>query len=489
MDLKLDPAALLALLERIGVGVCVVDRASGELVGECDAAAGLLGKVRGSLRNRACNEVFGVGLRELDDAAERGIPLRFAGTADAELLCQRQGDAQLLVLVRDARRERELERAYRSSRTTELFLEAVLEHIPDMIFVKDAKELRFVRFNKAGEELIGHPSEALLGKNDYDFFPKEQADFFTAKDRAVLAGGKLLEIPEEQIDTRHHGKRVLHTKKLPLLDEHGEPQYLLGISEDITGRKRAEAERDRSRSDVTQLELERELRERFVSLLTHDLRNPLAAARTAAEILRRDPDRDDLRFRLPTRIIDSIRRAERMVEDLLDVSQIRAGQPLSMKIEAGDLAALTADAIDELAVVHGERVVLETGAKSLPGFWAADKLRRVIENLVSNAIKYGDADSAVTVALESVGDRVRLKVHNLGPAIPADDLEHLFEPYARTRAASESGKKGWGLGLTLVRGIVIAHGGSVSVESTPGEGTTFTVELPRDARSSQATTH
>src|SRR5690242_4958725 len=107
-----------------------------------------------------------------------------------------------------------------------LFLDSVVENIPNMIFVKDAKELRFVRFNKAGEDLLGFNRKDLIGKNDYDFFPKDQADFFISRDRAVLNQKVLVDIPEEPIDTKFKGKRVLHTKKIPILDEKGQPIYL-----------------------------------------------------------------------------------------------------------------------------------------------------------------------------------------------------------------------------------------------------------------------
>jgi PAS domain S-box-containing protein len=130
--------------------------------------------------------------------------------------------------------------SYRNLRKNEEFLDNVVEHIPDMIFVKDAQSLRFVRFNRAGEQLLGYPREELLGKNDYDFFPREEADFFTAKDRQVLESRELVDIPEETIRNRRNEERILHTKKLPILDETGAPQYLLGISEDITERKQAE---------------------------------------------------------------------------------------------------------------------------------------------------------------------------------------------------------------------------------------------------------
>ena len=128
----------------------------------------------------------------------------------------------------------------RDLRKNEEFLDKVVEHIPNMVFVKDAQTLSFVRFNKAGEQLVGYLRQDLIGKTDHDFFPKEMADFFTSKDRQVLESRELVEIPEETIRNRNNEERILHTKKIPILDQTGVPQYLLGISEDITQRKQAE---------------------------------------------------------------------------------------------------------------------------------------------------------------------------------------------------------------------------------------------------------
>lgn len=119
---------------------------------------------------------------------------------------------------------------------TSAFLDQIIENIPDMIFIKDAKNLRFVRFNKAGEKLLGISRNDMIGKNDHDFFPPEEADFFIEKDRQVLKEGRLVEIPEEVIHTKN-GVRILHTKKIPILDADKKPIYLLGISEDVTDRK------------------------------------------------------------------------------------------------------------------------------------------------------------------------------------------------------------------------------------------------------------
>jgi len=145
-----------------------------------------------------------------------------------------------------ARRTAELEEA-RS------FLDSVLEHLPVMLFVKDARDLKFVRWNRAEEEALGIDRSAAIGRSDYDFFPEEQASFFVAKDRAVLDGGQLVEIPEEAIQTAHRGLRFLHTIKVPVLGADGKPKYLVGISEDITERKRAQEELARAREQEVEI--------------------------------------------------------------------------------------------------------------------------------------------------------------------------------------------------------------------------------------------
>jgi len=137
----------------------------------------------------------------------------------------------------------DLLRAETEIRQTRNFLQAIIDHLPVSVFVKDGKKDQFGTFrllNRTCEVMLGLTSQEVLGKTDYDFFPKEQADFFRQKDLETFARGTAEDIPAEPIDSHSLGRRFLHTVKVPLYDLNGEPEYLLGISEDITDRLRAE---------------------------------------------------------------------------------------------------------------------------------------------------------------------------------------------------------------------------------------------------------
>ena len=228
--------------------------------------------------------------RSLLDTPEEPIHTRHMGVRILHTLkvpiLDAEGKPQYLMGISEDITERKL--AEEEANRTRAFLDSVVENIPIMIFVKEAKDLRFVRWNKVGAELVGFSNEEMVGKTDHDLFPQEQADYFVAQDRQVLAEKRLIDFPEEPIQTRHRGIRTLHTLKVPILDSDGRPQYLLGISEDITERKRAEEALRKAHE-----ELETRVQERTAELLSANqaLQAEIAErTRAEAEIQRRNQD-------------------------------------------------------------------------------------------------------------------------------------------------------------------------------------------------------
>ncbi|PIU20028.1 MAG: hypothetical protein COT18_04335, partial [Elusimicrobia bacterium CG08_land_8_20_14_0_20_59_10] len=193
------------------------------------------GKLSSAKAVRMLEQAFAKGSNSFEWLHKRNDGTPFP----AEVLLTRvdmAGKSLLLAGVRDIAVRKKTEELLRQN---ERFLDSVVDNIPDMVFVKDAKDLRFVRLNKAAEILLGVSAKDLLGTSDHDNFPPKEAGFFRKMDRKVLAEKNLLDIPEEQIHTKA-GEKLLHTKKIPILDNAGKPLYLLGISEDITERRRME---------------------------------------------------------------------------------------------------------------------------------------------------------------------------------------------------------------------------------------------------------
>lgn len=275
------------------------------------------------------------------------------------------------------------------------------------------------------------------------------------------------------LEQRHHGCVFGHPRTSGAADagEAGPPAAIRQLIE----------ERDRIQANLNQLRGEAEYRKRFAATVAHDLRSPLAATKSAAQMIARSPENLEKVTTWANRIAEAMTRADGMVSNLLDVNRLEAGERITATFALCDVKRVAEELNEELSARHGDRFVLETLGITL-GFWSGDSLRRVLDNLLANAVKYGGPDMVVTTRIERIDDRVLLSVHNHGSFIPPDEQLMLFQPYHRSASAEASGKTGWGLGLILVRGIVESHRGTVRVESTPKGGTTFTVELPVDAR-------
>lgn len=228
------------------------------------------------------------------------------------------------------------------------------------------------------------------------------------------------------------------------------------------------------------------IREQFTVGLSHDLRNPIGAIRMAADLITMTladdnwtENHEDL-CDLARRITDNSKRADRMIQDLLDTTVIQIGDRMPLNIRECEILCIVKEVLADMNRNDSARIHFEGHPQW--GFWDGDALRRVIENLLTNAFKYGSRKSPVTIRVASAEDRLILSVHNHGAPIPIEEQEQLFQAFRRSEAAKASGKKGWGIGLALVRGVAEAHGGSVNLESSTKLGTTFTFDIPVDAR-------
>ena len=229
---------------------------------------------------------------------------------------------------------------------------------------------------------------------------------------------------------------------------------------------------------VSGLEIEKDLREKFVATLTHDLRSPITAAKISAQLIQRRPDHMENSQNHAARIVNNVNRADQMIQDLLDASRIRAGEKLFMEVEDCEMNSLMQEITDNLRTIHGDRIILKTHDTDIQGRWASAKITRMVENLINNAFKYGDPHAPVVVDTKDHGEEISFSVHNVGRPLSAIEQKEIFDPYKRIADTSD-GIKGWGLGLTLVKGMAEAHGGNVKVFSGPSIGTTFVVTLPR----------
>ncbi len=350
-------------------------------------------------------------------------------------------------------------------RDTNHFLDTILENIPNMVFVKDAASLRFLRFNKAGEDMLGYSRKDLLGKNDHDFFSKEQADFFTEKDRQVFVTGQLLDIEEEAIQTKA-GNKWLHTKKIPVF-ENNKPLYLVGISEDITERKK--------HLDAI-LQLNKEL-ESFSYSVSHDLRAPLRAVTGFAQMLQEDYGTvlDAGGKRLLDTISRNAEKMGRLIDDLLAFSRLGRKE---LVVKETNMTELTENVMAEISKVAGYHTSV-TINKLHPANVDRSLMTQVMFNLLNNAVKYSSKKERpqVYVNSEASGGEVIYSVKDNGAGFDMRYANKLFGVFQRLHTTEEF--EGTGVGLAIVQRIVTKHGGRVWAEGKVDEGATIYFSLPQ----------
>lgn len=220
----------------------------------------------------------------------------------------------------------------------------------------------------------------------------------------------------------------------------------------------------------------------FIASLAHDLRNPLGVISVYAQlIVRRTEDKHV--YKLASKMCLQIKEFDVMLQTLLDAAVFASHKKLNLNITEFDLRAL----VDETcADVHPDENPYVVAGDNIVGFWCRISMKRALQNLLSNAQKYGERHSDITVQVKRIDHRVFLSVHNAGPAIPPKDVERMFAAFERLGGVHV---QGWGLGLPFVRNVAESHRGTVFVDSDPERGTTFTISVPLDCRESAPVTN
>ncbi|WP_224240720.1 sensor histidine kinase [Hyalangium gracile] len=259
-------------------------------------------------------------------------------------------------------------------------------------------------------------------------------------------------------------------------DAEGRAQRMVGAIQDVTEARRSEEERQRLLSEAKRrVEFEQQL----VGIVSHDLRGPLNAILAGASMMLQRDSIEPWQAKTVARILSCAERSNRLIRDLLDFTQARMGGGIPVRPAPVDLHEVTLQVVEEARAGHVERDIQVSQSGDGRGQWDADRISQVVSNLVTNALKYSLEKTPVRVETRGEGERMVLCVHNQGEPIAADLLPRIFEPLRRGKRRASRSDRSIGLGLYIVRELVLAHGGTVDVTSTEAEGTTFTVSLPR----------
>jgi PAS domain S-box-containing protein len=376
------------------------------------------------------------------------------------------------VVVRDVTATKRAERAFREERA---FLESVVDSLRDVFFVLDL-EFRFVRWNDRVNEVTGWSDEELRGADALQFFSGEGAERAHERLAEAISEGRASAQIDVISDPLEEPTPFEWTVSV-VRDEMGEARYICGIGRDISERRATERELDAA---IEELERSNAELEQFAYVASHDLKEPLRMVSSYLQLLERrhadDLDGDAREF--IEFAVDGAERMQEMIRDLLEYSRVgrRDGE-----FEAVDCEAVLGEVQRNLEVAIDEQdATVEVG--SLPTVRGdRSRLVELFQNLVSNALKYsGESTPHVEVtATRAAGDEDRweITVADNGRGIPEDRIDRVFDLFYRSDVQDSTG-----IGLALAKKIVESHGGDIRVESTPGEGATFYVELPVDGK-------
>lgn len=357
------------------------------------------------------------------------------------------------------------------------FLDAIIDHIPVMITVKDAKDLKIFKANQAGASFLGITPEEMTGKDNYDLYPEELARKLNNSDRKVLDTGKLFsEIEIIPDDAEHCNLKYVLATKMPILDAEGDPLYLLSVSEDITEVKRKEEE---LRTALNLAEEATIAKSQFLANMSHEIRTPMNAIIGMAYLA--------LKTDLNAKQSDYISKIHNagtsllgIINEILDFSKVESGrlELENIHFQLPDVIGNVVDLSGQTALDKGLQLSIQI-PPDVPHQLSGDPLRlgQILTNLFSNAVKFTESGE-VAVAVESISTidsmvKLKFSVQDTGIGMSKETEGRLFQAFTQADSSTTRKFGGTGLGLAISRKLVEIMGGSLWVESEEGIGSTF----------------
>lgn len=354
---------------------------------------------------------------------------------------------------------------------SERLLSSVLSVLPVSVFVKDIKkDFKFKLWNKFAEKVFGLKAQDLIGKSDYDLFPKEEADWFRLKDVEACKSSETIEIPEEVIHTTN-GQITLHTKKSIVRDNLDEPIFLVGVSEDISEIKKMNND----------LRTALVARDEFLMIVSHELKTPITSLKLRVQLMQRRVVLDDKTAGEISAILTQVNRLSKLIETILDVARIQYGK-VTLELGLVNLAETVALVMDQFSEqLENSRCHVEVKiSPEIVGVWDQARIEQILSNLFSNAIKYAPG-SQITIHATSSDHKTILSFKDTGRGISKEKQALIFNRFERADAPITV--SGLGLGLYICKQIVEALGGTIRVEGQEGQGASFIIELPNSSPS------